>query len=367
MGDVASSAFASRRAGLAVYGVVYGYNLLGQSSYLLVLGTSLQQVLWPTHLCITVAIALACAAVLVPACAIRRLGDSVWLCLANTVVICVVVAVALADVALQHRQCVVYPVPPGLSTTAFLGQATNVVYAFAGQWMYFELMETMVRPQSFLLAFAISGPFMVLLYLAVALVAYSIGARADDLLAAMDRGAALRAAAALLFVHVVIVYVVKSVVLARFLHGCWSPDGVDAVDAGAWLRHTGLCAALLGFGYVVANAVPFFSQLLGLIGGLLAGPINFLLPMVLYLAARRRHATEVGYGSCVATAGLASAFRGLPVWEILLLGFTLVLTLLTMVVGVADQVRQIMSLEVALGAPFSCHALAATPADRACA
>merc|ERR1740123_2167414 len=43
---------------------------------------------------------------------------------------------------------------------------------------------------------------------------------------------------------------------------------------------------MLFSGFVLANAVPFFSQFLGLLGGLLAGPINFLLPIVLFLVAR---------------------------------------------------------------------------------
>eukprot|EP00404_Azadinium_spinosum_P021094 CAMPEP_0180620448 /NCGR_PEP_ID=MMETSP1037_2-20121125/34616_1 /TAXON_ID=632150 /ORGANISM="Azadinium spinosum, Strain 3D9" /LENGTH=366 /DNA_ID=CAMNT_0022640549 /DNA_START=335 /DNA_END=1432 /DNA_ORIENTATION=+ len=39
-----------------------------------------------------------------------------------------------------------------------LGQATNVIYGYSGQWMYFELMETMEEPHRFPRAFAIVGP-----------------------------------------------------------------------------------------------------------------------------------------------------------------------------------------------------------------
>ena len=41
-------------------------------------------------------------------------------------------------------------------------------------------------------------------------------------------------------------------------------------------------------GYVVANAVPFFDALLGLVGGLLSAPISFGLPVVFYLGAVAR-------------------------------------------------------------------------------
>lgn len=270
--------------------------------------------------------------------------------------------------------------------------------------MYFELMDTMSQPQDFPRAFAISGPFMMTVYLVVALASYTLGAGRDDLVASMEKGTTLRVVALLLFVHVAIVYLIKSVVLARYFHGLFHPGEVEQRTAASYFRHGGWGVAMLSFGFLVANAVPFFSHLLGLIGGLLAGPINFILPIVFYLNASGRHIhlqksdtikvegaceREEGiiteYGTCTIDSGeeeessittstttttkssqaqqisriyaCCAAVYALPAWEIAMLVCTLVLTFLTIGLGFTDQVRQVLELQ-SQGAPFSCHGLA---------
>eukprot|EP00411_Alexandrium_monilatum_P123333 CAMPEP_0175644210 /NCGR_PEP_ID=MMETSP0097-20121207/6192_1 /TAXON_ID=311494 /ORGANISM="Alexandrium monilatum, Strain CCMP3105" /LENGTH=499 /DNA_ID=CAMNT_0016950077 /DNA_START=42 /DNA_END=1542 /DNA_ORIENTATION=+ len=401
MGEVARCAFGNRAA-TTVYVLVYGFNLLGQASYLLVLGTSFQQVFWSTPMCITTAVAIGCAVLLIPIFSIRRLGESVVLCFCNTVIIGVVIVVALANVAsLGGASChETFLVPPGLTAMTVLGQVTNVLYAFTGQWMYFELMDTMSDPREFPYAFVATGPTMVTMYLAVALISYAIGASHEDLLASMRYGVSLRVVALLLFVHVGIVYLIKSVVLARYFHGLCSPGDVERRSTASFLRHGGWGVAMLVFGYLVSNAVPFFSNLLGLIGGLLAGPINFIIPIVFYLAALMRQTcgTKAGgahvetgpggpeggsteYGACTiegvepeeesfttesthastavgpGASTLCAALRTLPWWELAMMAATLVLTLLTMALGFSDQVIQVLKKENTFGAPFSCHAL----------
>lgn len=406
MGEVARCALGSEWA-VAVYFAVYGYNLLGQASYLLVLGTSLQQVFWSTPLCIPRAIAVGCAVLLLPIFAVRRLGESVWLCLVNTIIIAVVIVVALLHIAsLDRSSCSqTHLVPPGLTVMTVLGQVTNVLYAFTGQWMYFELMATMSKPQDFPRAFAITGPFMMSSYLAVALISYALGAGHDDLVASMEAGATLRVVALLLFVHVSIVYLIKSVVLARYFHGLFHPAEVDLRTSASYMRHGSWGVAMLTFGYLVANAVPFFSQLLGLIGGLLAGPINFLIPIVFYLTAFGRHLrlhkreavdrAEVAggdaavegtteYGTCTIegepaendsfttettasassgseeaskAAAIRAALCALPSWELAMLVLTVLLTFLTIVLGFTEQVREVLAKQSTFGYPFSCHPL----------
>merc|ERR1719401_3177597 len=107
-----------------------------------------------------------------------------------------------------------------------------------------------------------------------------------DIVQSMPRGPWLRFAAGLLFLHVVIVYLVKSVVLQRYLHRSLSPGDFGERSLVSYLKHGSFGGLMLLFGFLVANAVPFFSQLLGLIGGLLGGPINFLFPILMYLVAR---------------------------------------------------------------------------------
>lgn len=82
----------------------------------------------------------------------------------------------------------------------------EVVYSFSGQWMYFELMDTMTKPKDFPKAFLVAGPFMLITYLVVAMLGYWFGSGTTDLVGGMPHGPWLQAAAALLFAHVVIVY-----------------------------------------------------------------------------------------------------------------------------------------------------------------
>jgi len=50
------------------------------------------------------------------------------------------------------------PISQGLDFTAVFGGATNLVYAYAGQWMYFEMMTEMEAPADFPKAFLLPGP-----------------------------------------------------------------------------------------------------------------------------------------------------------------------------------------------------------------
>ena len=47
-----------------------------------------------------------------------------------------------------------------------------------------------------------------------------------------------------------------------------------------------LCQLIVGC--LIANAIPFFDSLLGLIGGLLSAPISFGFPVLFYLGALAR-------------------------------------------------------------------------------
>jgi len=272
----------------------------------------------------------------------------------------------------------------------------------------------------------------------------------------------------MLFIHVGIVYLLKTVVLARYLHRLCSPLDLEARTVSSYLKHSSWSIAMLAVGFLIANAIPFFSQMLGLIGGLLAGPINFVLPIILYLAALRRHsscgtvngrdvvvgaaavfgapssptdpstsgedgaegavaqgtsapgmlelpgpesvclsserddqqllgyhspatgslpaagsrntrraarnfaggvvsrppvlsATDVEGGGrhSEATASATSfvGLRSLPCWEVSLMLLITTITLLTMIFGVAAQIKDIIQMEDEFGAPFSCHAL----------
>lgn len=336
-------------------------------------------------------------------CCLRGLEDSVALCAVNTALILVVIGVALSDIEGQgaprgedREEAGAFA--PDLGLYSAMGAATNVLYSFAGQWMYFEIMSTMAEPADFPRVLAAVGPFMVVTYLVVAIAGLLLHAQGEDLLRSMHAGPARQVACLLLFAYVVVVYLIKSIILTRFVHGVISPQDQDSRSWTSYLKHSGIGLAMLWMGFLVANAVPFFSELLGLVGGLLSGPINFILPMALFLVARRRAlttisqptdaesqeaedqledtarsrddasdevassmsevssaaSTEASQSKDVETLGALCAMRPLD-WA--LMACTVSFTLATMVLGVSDVLSQIASLEGQYGAPFTCKAL----------
>jgi len=159
LGSAARRIFGPRYAG-GTFVVVYGYTLLGNASYLLVLGTSLQGVFYDARLCLAAASGLGALLLAPLVVGLRRLGDSVALCFFNLLLVLLCVGVAFGELAARGRPpCVeTHAVAQGLDFTAVFGGATNLVYAYAGQWMYFEMMTEMEAPADFPKAFLLPGP-----------------------------------------------------------------------------------------------------------------------------------------------------------------------------------------------------------------
>eukprot|EP00913_Durusdinium_trenchii_P030892 g28934.t1 len=277
MGQVAGATFRSAHVGRIVTLVVYGYTLLGQASYMLVLGNTLQTLWWQ-----------------------EALRDSVALCFFNSMLILAVIVIALVRLGYNRPDCKhTYWFEPGVSLLTCLGAATNVVYSF--------------KCQDFPKAFLVSGPFMLTTYLSVALLGYWFGSGKMDLVGGMPHGPTLQVAAVLLFMHVVIVYLlgvqvhaevldqpripameilstlasktqdqfmVNSVVLIRYAHGSCRPGQVEKRSCRSYLEHGGWGVGVLLFCFLVSNIIPFFSQLLGIIGGFFAGPFPDRFPSI---------------------------------------------------------------------------------------
>jgi len=300
--------------------------------------------------------------VTVPMFAVRRLNDSVRLCLFNTFLIGVVLAVALADMVKNGRPVDAnhWAISPRLSLMSLFGALTNIIYSMTGQWMYFELMETMRVPDEFPKAFLISGPVMMVCYLTVALLGFFYTSRSDrgDLLSMMEPSPMLRVAAGLLFAHVIVVYLIKSIVLTRFFHNATSPADLEHRTTSSYLKAGGIGCTMLACCYIVANVIPFFDQLLGLIGGLLCAPVNFLIPIGLYVTAKG-HQMQAKEKRCKSTlmASVRAGFGALSSWEMVLIAFIVVFVSFASTVGVTYQVNKIIKDWGKFGAPFTCQAL----------
>jgi amino acid permease len=245
-----------------------------------------------------------------------------------------------------------------LSIATLFGAMTNVVYSYTGHWVYFEIIAEMTEPKDFPKVFYINGPLQIGLYLLVACWGYYFaGDQANGyFLDNLAWGAAYRWASFLLFVHVSIAFLIKNVVVARHLHRTLSPARVEVVvgEPDGYRAHAEyvVCAiVVLAGGAVLANAIPFFSQLLGLLGGLLSGPISFLLPMLLFAGAAYLPERHSRHGS-LSKASMGTS-DGISRSDIILCVCIAMFVILTMVVGTTSVVRDILSRS-SYDPPFSC-------------
>ncbi len=155
----------SRCVSVAVYCMVYGYAILGNSSYLLVIGNSLQGALFISfpEFCLPAAVAASCLLLLPLVVGMRWLTQSVWMCLLNMLLLLVALATVIGDLAASGRAPGVqtFASAPTLTVFTLFGATSNIVYAYTGHWMYFELMDEMRAPQEFARTFLLTAPFMV--------------------------------------------------------------------------------------------------------------------------------------------------------------------------------------------------------------
>jgi len=337
--------------------LVYGFAALGQGSHLLVLGQAFQGVLYDQSLCLSEAVLIGCVVCIPFIVSMRRLVESIVLCFANTLlIVIVIILVSQALIANGRKANVVTDMyAPDLGFVEVFGGLTNILYAYTGHWMYFELMSEMEHPAEFPRVFTVNGPFCLLSYLVVASIGYYYEGREahPSFLDALPQGAQYRIASAILFAHVVVVYVLKSIVLVRFLHSRTS-SRFDTDSRRARIEYALWALFLLCLGYVVAQSVPFFNLLLGLIGGLLAAPTSFLLPAVLYFAAVTNSEKYPGRPFSLRF----HIFRNeLPAWDLACFCSMILVALGTMFMGTSDVILQIVNKTASDGLPFACHLL----------
>jgi len=385
MGEAGRLTLGGDRAAKAVYGIVYGFAFLGQASYLLVLGQTLQGMFYDFELCLPTSVLISCGLCLPFVVSVRRLSESVWLCFANLFLILAVLGIVMAAMAYDgpRADAKTFLFAEDLSLLTVFGSMTNIVFSYTGHWLYFEIMSEMHEPESFPRVFYINMPLQIGLYLLVACWGYYYAGDAAEgyFLDNLPNGPAYRVASTLLFAHVIVAFLIKNVVLTRYVHGLVAPSRVSthlSEPGGARAHVEYVCCGLLlqVACFLVANAVPFFSEFLGLVGGLLSGPISFLLPMVLYrraLAQRPDTGATQGDASfedvsklptALAPDGLDTPLQDagkLSSADRVLFAAVGLITLLTMVFGTYQEVLQVIANVDKIGPPFSCQPL---PADR---
>ena len=151
-------------------------------------------------------------------------------------------------------------------------------------------------------------------------------------------GTVKRFANGFMLVHMVISYLITSQVLSRFIHVRVSPATVEDCGTRGRMHWAVISGGVLLWSIFVSNGVPFFDDLTGIIGSLMASNISFGMPAALALAA--------------ATRGVLQLSTLERVGQFALIAMTLVL----MVLGLYSNLTHTVRDSKTWGMPFSCHA-----------
>ena len=159
---------------------------------------------------------------------------------------------------------------------------------------------------------------------------------ASEVLYGLSDGWMRTVAGAAMFLHVCVSYIISSQLVNRAIHVRLAPQVVGAggrVEATQWLFisiATGVSAWLL------ANIIPFFAQLLGILASFCMAPLAFGFPAFFYLIAARKQGLSVMLA------------------EKLLLYFMLALTVVLVCVGGVTNIMTLVENFSQYGLPFSC-------------
>eukprot|EP00490_Sorites_sp_Unknown_P018152 CAMPEP_0114642516 /NCGR_PEP_ID=MMETSP0191-20121206/2867_1 /TAXON_ID=126664 /ORGANISM="Sorites sp." /LENGTH=190 /DNA_ID=CAMNT_0001854699 /DNA_START=379 /DNA_END=948 /DNA_ORIENTATION=+ len=128
-----------------------------------------------------------------------------------------------------------------------------------------------------------SMPFMTLAFLGVGLAVYYFRGSAASGMIVMELpfGFIERLAASCLVGHIIITYVIKSVVLSKGLLQEFQKSKIIA-NGDTWLAWYCMMLLIVAASWFLAQIVPFFSDFVSLLGATLTPLIAFIVPLMLY-------------------------------------------------------------------------------------
>lgn len=327
--------------------VVYLHIFLTLGDYLLIMGESLALLFYDSLLCRPYFILISCACVL-PVNQLRTLNDTKWLCWINMFSITAAIAISIGVLISQgvdetrESGAITEFIPSTLSVRAFFSAFSKLAFAYAGQFLYLEIMSEMTLPSDFPKSFYLAGPYQVFMYLIVACVGYwykgnkAAGFVVDYIPEEGVYGSLLRVAACLLFIHMIITYLVKASVISRAIHLIVAPHNVNRSGTRGQVEWLLITFSVMVLCFLIANLIPFFESLTGLIGALLVPVACWNLPVVFFVTAQTKLELDISRR------------------ESLLLGVIFIAGVVLTVVGTWSNVMNIIDLWEENGEPFDC-------------
>ncbi|QDZ20804.1 amino acid transporter [Chloropicon primus] len=237
---------------------------------------------------------LIAVAVLVPFVQVRTFHAISYAALLSTISIIAAVAIIVASFILggteEAQSSDFIPPSAAVPKQTFLqgySSIANIIFAFQGQSEFYELSAEMKNPKRFPLSLGVSQSIMLFMYLFTSLMAYTYGGQNVNgfILYSLPENGLRTACSVLVGIHIIVAYMVTSQPLSYKAHEYLSRATLHASSIKASLIHFGITSVFLGVGFVVANLIPFFADMQGVIAAFAASPIVFFYPAYFYYKA----------------------------------------------------------------------------------
>lgn len=334
-------------AGVGQYGFIS--SMLG--IYVLSGGRALGNMFYDQYVCLPTWTLLTCAIVLPFHANARKLGtwkSLIWLNVVTITGTCLIPLAYMWSQGLENTR------PPGsqfVATAHFsfadaFAALSTFSFAFTSQFMVIEIINEMKNPSEFPKAYmCMSVPFQAAAFLIVGVCGYYfVGDKVAGMIGDnIPFGFVFRAAAGCLLTHMLVTFMVKGIIIGNAVHRAVNEDAERDDSECAW-RTWGLIVLGAAFmSWLIASIVPFFNELVGLIGASLTPLCCYLIPIASYMRWARDFSPK------------DQGTHPLKMFEDVVLALELVVALVLIVFGTYFAVSQLISNWGMFGPPFACH------------
>lgn len=320
------------------------FSMLGMCS--LTAGKALGMLFYDVRVCLPSWSFIGCMIIFPFIASTQSLGGWSSLVFLNIVTIMGSVAMPLAhfySMGSEHTRATgasVHPVADFDISKWFAGTSA-LMFACSSQVMLVEILAEMRDPREFPHVFTgVAAPFLVIMFTIVGCGSYYFkGDRIEGMIIdSMAFGLVFRCAAATLLTHMVISFLIKGVVVVSMLKDLTTSKAKAASRQARGIPWVVIALTVLVFSWVSGQAVPFFDDLVDLVGASLTPLSCFVLPLLYYLHFDR--ATGFQHTSCAERFAIC---------------LELVFSVILLFVGTSSAMARIALQWETYGYPFQCH------------
>uniref|UniRef100_A0A7S4DVL7 Amino acid transporter transmembrane domain-containing protein n=1 Tax=Lotharella globosa TaxID=91324 RepID=A0A7S4DVL7_9EUKA len=264
--------------------------------YVLTAVKAFQSAFYWTHIC-GYYWGLGVVAVMVPFMFIQNMKEMEWLAALSdgaAIIILVMTLVLLTQGSDTPSDHVHHVWPPHENFLDAYNPVSSFVFAYQGQSIFLEIMAEMKEPGKWPQSVYLSHTIMGTSYAITALVGYYF--KGSDVPAflpdGIENGPGKIVVNLLVAYHVLVAYIINNVTLCdmlkrRYFTGAETP----------LYKHVSLGCALLLAAYLLTNIIPFFEDMVNIIGAMCGSPMMIGLPPLFYFFALRAKGEPMGRSS----------------------------------------------------------------------